>query len=285
MESFLKARMYTNVVKASEALFALEAKSGKPLRTLAQARFESRDYREAIANYRELEAIDTMETGDWRRLGLSYSETGRDSIAATILERAIAMDSTEVDIYGELGAVFMRLKKYANAAAAFRTRYTLDTLSTSSYVNFALSSMAIERWTDAAEALRRAIMLKPDYLPAHLNLARCLIRTDSLTAASEKYRTVIQLADTGFFRYRIELGEAYGIVGLVELLDKRYKPAIESLEQSIKFKSDNPQTHLWLAQALALSNRREESIREYRVVLKLDPKNKDAKKGLELLGQ
>jgi len=43
------------------------------------------------------------------------------------------------------------------------------------------------------------------------------------------------------------------------------------------------QGHLWLAQAYALNRQKDRAIPQYAEVLKLDPKNKDARKGLQLL--
>jgi hypothetical protein len=42
---------------------------------------------------------------------------------------------------------------------------------------------------------------------------------------------------------------------------------------------------LWLAQTFALTNRQDEAVAEYKIVLKLDPKNKEAKKNLALIEQ
>jgi tetratricopeptide (TPR) repeat protein len=41
--------------------------------------------------------------------------------------------------------------------------------------------------------------------------------------------------------------------------------------------------HLWLAQTLHALNKRDEAKKEYQKVLKLNPNNKDAKKGLDIL--
>jgi len=71
----------------------------------------------------------------------------------------------------------------------------------------------------------------------------------------------------------------------VLLLDKRYPEAIEALTASIRLIDSNAQTRLWRAQSLALSGKMEEAVAEYKVVLKLDPQNKEAKKNLTLLTQ
>jgi cytochrome c-type biogenesis protein CcmH/NrfG len=53
---------------------------------------------------------------------------------------------------------------------------------------------------------------------------------------------------------------------------------------SLKFNDTDDDTHLRLGQAYALTSDKEDAIKEYQRAMKLNPKNKDAKKGLEMLG-
>jgi len=65
---------------------------------------------------------------------------------------------------------------------------------------------------------------------------------------------------------------------------KRWEDAIVFLKRSLRLKEDVAQTHVLLGQCYQNLNKREEAIKEYERARKLDPKNKDAKKGLEALG-
>jgi tetratricopeptide (TPR) repeat protein len=145
--------------------------------------------------------------------------------------------------------------------------------------------MALNKWDLARIALYRALQLKPDYVQGHLFLARALSQMDSLSRARKECETVVKLAGAAGNVYKTELAEAHGLIGFTLLLEKRYLEAVEPLKASIRFKDDNPQTHLWLAQTFALSSRAAEAIAEYKIVLKLDPKNKEAKKNLALIEQ
>jgi cytochrome c-type biogenesis protein CcmH/NrfG len=64
---------------------------------------------------------------------------------------------------------------------------------------------------------------------------------------------------------------------------KKWENAITVLKKSITYKEDVGQTHLLLGQCYQNSNKKDDAIREYKRALKLDPKNKEAKKGLEML--
>jgi len=152
----------------------------------------------------------------------------------------------------------------------------------SAYVNYALSNMGLGRYDTARVALRQAIAIRPQSLQYHLYLARCFGQLDSLTTAGRtEYEIVVKLADTSVVRYKAELAEAYKYIGVAFWLDKKFPPALESLEKSLSFKSDDAFTHLWKARSLSQMLKIDDAIKEYRVVLKLEPKNKEAKKELD----
>jgi tetratricopeptide (TPR) repeat protein len=167
----------------------------------------------------------------------------------------------------------------------FERRFTADPSSAASYLNFAQCNMFLGRWDPARTALLRLTTLKPDYVPGFRYLGDVYSQMDSLTAARAAYTNVTKIAVGQEEKYANDLASAYGGIGIAFLLEKKYPQAIEALTSSIKYKDDNPQTRLWRAQGYALANRRDEAAKEFKVVLKLDPKNKDAKKGLESLGQ
>jgi len=145
-------------------------------------------------------------------------------------------------------------------------------------VNYALSNMALQKWEPAQRALYHTVSLKPDYVQGYLFLARCLVQMDSLAQAKRISEALVRLAIKSTATYKSELAEAQGIIGVAFLLDKKYPEAIEVLTASIKLVADNPQTRLWRAQSYALAAKHEDAIAEYKVVLRLDPQNKEAEK-------
>jgi tetratricopeptide (TPR) repeat protein len=108
---------------------------------------------------------------------------------------------------------------------------------------------------------------------------------DSLAQAKRMCEKVVKLAGSSPTTYKAEMAEAHGYIGFALLLDKKYPEASEALTASIRLVDNNPQTRLWRAQAYALAGKQEEAVAEYKIVLKLDSQNKEAKKNLELLTQ
>jgi tetratricopeptide (TPR) repeat protein len=91
-------------------------------------------------------------------------------------------------------------------------------------------------------------------------------------------------------KYRLELGDANRMIALAIMLEKKTPPeenqkkwenALVYLKKSVKFKEDIAQTHLWMGQSYQNLNKKDDAIKEYKRTLQLDPKNEQAKKGLE----
>jgi tetratricopeptide (TPR) repeat protein len=278
------SKQYKDIPGNAQKLLELQPNSIKTLRLLAHAYFERRDFAQAIAVYEQISRQEALQGDELKRLGKAYNETKQDSLAIHAYEEALRLGVSGAEIYGELGAIYMRARQFDKAAAIFEKRFLQDSTVTSAYVNYALSNLALGKWDLARAALYRALKLKPDYVQGHLFLARALSQMDSLARARKECEIVVKLAG-GANVYKAELAEAHGLIGFALLLEKKYPDAIEPLKASIRLKDDNPQTHLWLAQAFALSNRQDEAVAEYKIVLKLDPKNKEAKKNLALIEQ
>ena len=143
--------------------------------------------------------------------------------------------------------------------------------------------MAVKEWEPARSALRTAVQLRPNYVYGHLYLARTLSQVDSLKAARASYETMASMADSMKSNYKNELGEAYRYITFTHLIDKNYGPALNSVTKAVEYRSDDVELQLWRAQILHALDRRDEAKAQYEKVLRMDPKNADAKKGLDIL--
>jgi tetratricopeptide (TPR) repeat protein len=202
-----------------------------------------------------------------------------------IYSKALQLDSTQIELYNVVGIILMNRRDYEGAALAFEQRFLRDPNATSAYLNYALCNTSMKRWEAAKTALRKVNEAKPDYIPGFLHLARIYMQQDSIEEAVEPYQIVVKLAEPQAVKYKAELGEAYRVIGLMHLVKKRHSEAVKALTASIKYQDNNPKAHLWLAQSYHALEKYEDAIREYRIVLKYDKNDKDAQKGLKLLGE
>ncbi len=286
LESLIKIDQYGEAKTTAEHILTKEENSVEAIRALAKAEYHLREYDLAIKTYQSLAKVDTLSAEDYRLYGKSYLELKTDTTAVKYFELSLRKDRNQKDVWTDLGAAYMRMKKWDLAADAFQQRILIDSTSAAGYVNYALSNMAISKWENARKALYKALSLQPTYLNGHLNLARCLSQMDSVAAARTQYLQTAELAEKQQpVNSKAILGEVYKSISFSYLLEKNYPRALDALTKTVEYKNDDSEVHLWRAQTLHALDKRKEAEAEYQKVLKLDPNNKDAKKGLEILAQ
>lgn len=288
-EALFYLRQYPEALDAAQRVLKIDPKSTKALRYQATSQFELKKFKESIDSFKKLQAVDTLKVDDLTRLAEAYAETKQNQLAIAAFEDILKLDPNQKHLYNRAAELLMTEKDWDKAAAMFRRRFTTDSSSRalSAYLNYGNCKMALKEYDSARIAYRTFITKRADYPPAWLSLAKALIllSSDSLQASRKSYEEWLKLippADES--KYKKELAEAYKNIGVAFLVDKKYEQAIAPLKKSLQYKDDDAETHLRLGQAYALTSNKEDAIKEYQKTMKLDPKNKDAKKGLEMLG-
>ncbi|MGB2868821.1 MAG: tetratricopeptide repeat protein [Bacteroidota bacterium] len=283
VESLYLSRQYKEALPLAQKMNKADPKNLKWLRILAHASLEDKKFDQAIEGYSKLAASDTLEAEDYKRWGRAYLETKRDSLAAVTFEESLKRDTTQAALYGDVGAIWMKLRQWSRAADNFARRFGIDSTASSAYINYSLCMMALEDFEKSSWALEQAIQQNPQYPPAYTKLGLSYFQQKKYPEARKAYETAVKVIDTAETKYRSELAEASRMTGLTLLLEKKFEDGIPFLRKSLQYKDDDAQTHVWLAQALQNAQKRDEAIKEYKRVLKIDPNNKEAKKGLEIL--
>ena len=288
-EALFYLKKYPEAVEAAQRVVQIDPKSGKAWRYQATAQFELKKFKECIESFKKLQQVDTMKVDDFLRLGDANLELKQNPAALEAYESALRLDPNQKEVFNKTGALYMGESKYDKAAAMFQRRFMTDSSARAlgAYVNYGNCKMALKEYDSARVAYRTVISKRPDYPTAWFNLARALIllSTDSLQASRKAYEEWLKLippADEA--KNKPQLAEAYKNIGVAFLVDKKYQECIAPLTKSTKYKDEDAETHLRLGQAHTMLQNKDEAIQEFKKTMKLDPKNKDAKKGLELLG-
>jgi tetratricopeptide (TPR) repeat protein len=284
-ESLAESRQYAEALAAADHVLKVDPKSAVALRAAAKSQYVLKDYEKSIQYYEELSKVDTLSAEDHRYLAKAYFDSGpkSDSLAIINFEKSVAIDSTQGDIYPELGAAYMRTKNFAKAAEQYKRKFTMDRTAASAYVNYALCMEVLKNWEEARKSLAIVMRENPDYIPGHYHLGYVYSQMDSMQQAKKSYESFIALADTLQSKYANELFNANKFIAVVYLGEKKYPQAEAALAKAVALRPNDPEMHLWLAQTLHAMNKREEARKQYQLVLKYDPGNKDAKKGLDIL--
>jgi tetratricopeptide (TPR) repeat protein len=296
MEALLNARLFKDALPVGQKFLKTEPNSPLAIRVVAAGYVDQKQYNKAIEAYRMLASFDTLKFDDNRSLGYAYRQVKNDTLAVATWQEALidTMQPVAIRSYlsGEIGSILMNHRDYEGAAMYFQQRIELDSTAIGALINYALCMMQLERFDHAVAALKKAITQNPNYPPAYVNLGFCYVQMKEFADGRKEFETAIKVVDTAVSKYRVELADSYRMIGLTIMVDKKqteeeskkkWEDAITVLKKSITYKEDMAQTHLLLGQSYQNSNKKEDAIREYKRTLKLDPKNKEAQKGLDML--
>jgi len=285
LEAIDSSKRYDLGYSVAENILKTQPKSPKAIRLAGKSGYYTRKYSESIKHYEALGKIETLSGEDLKYFGRSNYEMKKDSLAIKYMEQSLAVDSTQSDIFVDLGNTYMRQKRWDKAAAMFEKKMNQDSSYVTAFVNYALciQQPPLEKFEQARNALLKALRQRPNYLNGHYYLANCYAQLKSVPDAKREYETVIVLADTMKSKYKTELGDAYKYIGVTLLSENNYPSAMEALNSALVYRPKDMQLMVWKAQTLHAMNRKDEARKEFEKILKMDPNNKDAKRGLDIL--
>ena len=293
LEALYNNHQFKEAVPIAKSYLAIDPKSAIALRVIAQGHIDDGQYAQAVEVYKNLAVIDTMRYDDYRVLGICYEKLKKDSLSAVAFEQALALDSTKAVIWGEAALHWMNIQRWDRAATCYEKRIALDTSVTviTAYFNYATCLMQLDRFDDAKAAYKKAIEKNPKYPLSYVRMAFCYVGEKKYIESRPWFEKTIKVIDTAEIKYRLELADSYKMIGLSYMLDKkdedrpfkRWEDAVGYLEKALKYKEDDDATHVWLGQSYQNLNKKDLAAQHYKRALKLNPKNKEAQKGLDAL--
>lgn len=297
IESLFHSRLYQTIPKLADRALTLDPTFTEAIRMKAVSHYALKEYKEAVDAYGEFEKVGEMSAQDYQYLGKCNELIENNEGAVVAYEKAVAIDSSLTNVMNDAGTAYMRLKKWEDAARMFRARFTADSSAVTAYINYAQCMLVLERFDEAALSLVVAIESAPDYVPSYTNLGIAYLQMKDYPKAKSTFEKAIAVIDTATSKYGSDLAKAYRYIGLTQLLDKEWDDAIENLRRSLQFEPKDENTLLWLAQGLQnaqgeavrddkldrAKRLREDAIKYYKEVLKLNKNNEQAQKGLKAL--
>ncbi len=298
LESLFNSRLFQSIPELADHAVKLDPTFVDAIRMKAVAYYALKEYKKTVETYAAYEqAGGEMSVQDYTYLG-KCNELIEDNQAAVVAyEKAIALDSTITSVMNDAGTAYMRMKKWEDAARMFKARYTVDSSAVTAYINYGQCMLALERFEEGAYSFEVAIEAAPDYVPSYTNLGIAYLQMKDYAKAKSTFERAIVVIDTAVEKYSSDLAKAYRYIGLAQLLDKSWDSAIENLRKSLTFEPKDENTLLWLAQGLQnaqgeavrqdkldrAKRLREDAIKYYKEVLKVNKNSEQAKKGLEAL--
>lgn len=283
--------------KLSEAILSADRATTLDPTTEALELLARVNYDNSRDSTSQKKAVDTFtrlsQTSGYEFDGDNYLRWGRALVrlqkygeAIPKFESSLKMDSTQTDAYNELGGLYLREKRFDEAISSFDRKINasnaaeLKSKSDSTslarvYFNKGMCYMLKEDFADAAVTLRTGLAYEPNFERGLLWLAQSYGQIDSTEESRATYERLLGVNPNS--------PEANRMLGVYWLVKRNVDKAIPYLKKAVELKPADEMSHLWLAQSYHSAAKVPEARLEYNAVLKINPKNADAIKGLQLL--
>jgi tetratricopeptide (TPR) repeat protein len=148
-------------------------------------------------------------------LALRHHQDGRLEEAERIYREVLRADPNQADAIHLLGMIAYQLGRYELAATLINRAIALNGEAEAFHYNLAKVYDSLRRTPEAIASCRRALELKPDFALAHNNLGLALKEQGNLEEAIACYRRALEL-EPNLAEAHNNLGDALGAQGKLE---------------------------------------------------------------------
>jgi tetratricopeptide (TPR) repeat protein len=303
--SLVETKDYKTALTAFAALQRRNAIKSEDQSKLGKAYFGMNLYDDALKAYELAMLADSTNCDPFFDLGFLYMRQQNYAKAATMFEKKIACDPRSLSAYINAGSSLMQVGDLPRARELFFKAIELkkDFLQgrlwlARYYVQVDSFDLAEEQYLEVVKLIGDQIdKNKGVYGEAHKLLGSLYMTKRMYLKAIDAFRKT-QTVGTDDSNVHLSWGQA-----ILQTLDpkepaeeskKKNDDAVKHFHRCVELDAKNENGHLWLAEGLVRSripgedeaNRKlkEEACDEYRKALRLNPKNKDAEKGMERIG-
>jgi tetratricopeptide (TPR) repeat protein len=311
-DSYAERGNETLAMEEYEAALAIDPQYIPALVGLGAVYQSEREYEDAQTYYAKAKALDPKYEPVYLSLGSLYAMQKEYENGIAEVMTYTKLKPQDPAGYLALADIHIKMQDYGSAMNdMLEARARGDTtLSSLQVMRFLYSQEA--RTTDEKDIIKEILVKTPSDVNLWLDLAKTYSKIDSFPGTVYAYQQAISLDSATLKSVVFELALAYYQVAkydsseqmfsiklqhdslaagaylnraLARMQLKKYKDAATDLETGLRLRPDHLQGHLWLAQLYAFMGMNQKAKTEYNAVLKLDPKNKDAKEGLTNLSK
>ena len=223
---------------------------------------------------------DSLTAEEEMRIGSLYAQASDSANAVLHLNRAASLDSTYVkDVGFNLGYLFFAKQDFASSVPYFEQALRADSTFLPALLNLGLAKLQLQQRPEAIYYLRKALLVKPNDARTMVWIGQTQLQMepDSLPVALQMFRDA-STADP-------QNGDALRGAGLALLLMDQCTDASQYLQKATEVDGQHVQGHIWLAQSYVKCSNLPAAKVEFNKAIDIDPNNREASRGLELIRQ
>jgi tetratricopeptide (TPR) repeat protein len=265
--------------KAAEAIPHLEAaqkeQDGVEIKVaLARAYAAANMLDKALPLYQDVDVALEAPAADLVGVARALRDAKRYDEARAFLDKAAEKDPQNADVPYQRGLIELANKNLDGAVTALNKAIELNPKNANAMMNLGVAYQHQRKNAEATAMFRRATQAAPNAPTAWVQLAGALA-ADSTAAAQRAYDKALSLDPQNVAAKR---GKGY-----THLVLEQYPQAISLLKEATAAAPNEVDGWVWLGQAQLNSGKHAEARDSFQRALKLDPENKPAQEGLQLL--
>lgn len=251
---------------------------------LAKSYYAAKEYAKAREMYGMLPdtALDLEST---KLYGSSILLSGGDTARAIGLYRKLLdANPNDCSLSMGIGNLLYQMKRWDDVIDVFTKRMAAcpSEPKGTPYLYIGLANYTQKRYDQAIQALSGSIAADSSTIQPYFWLMNAYATNKQMDKAAEVAQT---MAGRDFDKTNPkEMATAHFFIGKVKFDAKDYNGAVAEFEKSVKLNPEYTQSYLFEAFAYQYLNDKDGACRSYRMVLKYDPNNADAKKNMKALG-
>ncbi|NES79827.1 MULTISPECIES: tetratricopeptide repeat protein [unclassified Okeania] len=258
----------------------MNVKQAKIYFSLGKALAKKREWKEAIAAYRQAIEREQNFADAYHFLGDALVETGDQTEAINVYKKAVEINPELWEVYHKLGNLLPEIGELEEAIINYHKSIELKSDFCWSYNNLGDVLVKLEKWEEAVSAYRRAIELNPDFAWTYDNLGDVLVKLGNWEEAIATYRQFMEIQPNFSPKVEEKFNQALHqqVKGRLEQALSCYRQAIEkdptdveSYQKALEIKPDDAELYIGLGNAWYDKREYQKAFDAYQKALQIQP--------------
>jgi tetratricopeptide (TPR) repeat protein len=190
-------------------------------------------YDEALESYKKAYQLNPESGGVAFRLGKAYFERGRYTEAVTYLKKAKEAFGNDIETIKKLGEAYLEMKEYSKAIEEYKTIIKIVPKHVSSRIQIGNAYLKLRQYNTAEKYYKEALQIEPSNLSVYYQLINLELTRNNLSGVKKYVNSGFSIDPNDGILFAL-YGEYYYRLGLNDMQNKKWNPAIEKFEESIR---------------------------------------------------